>query len=288
MSGSYLAEISRNDPACILFLLDQSSSMNDAFAADGATHKANAAADAINKLLMSLVLRCTQNIGEGPRNYFDVGVIGYGSRRGVGPAFEGALSGRALVSINDLAYGHLRVEDRMRKVPDGAGGLVDSAVKFPVWFDPVAENGTPMREGLQFAHTTVKGWMDAHPQSYPPIVINITDGEPNTDPTEAARALTSLHMADGDVLLYNVHLSGASRNPIYFPSSPAALPDAFARMLFEMSSAFPPRIQQELALEGFAVDEAARGFVFNADPVALIQFLDIGTRLVLQASGGDR
>jgi hypothetical protein len=287
MSGSYMAEISRKDPACILFLLDQSSSMSDSFAGDGATRKADAAADAINKLLMNLVLRCTQNIGEGPRNYFDVGVIGYGSRRGVGPAFGGALTGRTLVSINDLATGHLRVEERARKVPDGAGGLADTVVKFPVWFDPVAENGTPMREGLQLASSTVQPWMATHKQSYPPIVINITDGEPATDPTSVARALTELNMADGDLLLYNIHLSGASRTPILFPGSSAGLPDAFARMLFDMSSVLPSRIQQELKTEGYAVDDAARGFIFNADPAAFIQFLDIGTRLVLRA-GGDR
>jgi hypothetical protein len=287
MSGSYMAEISRKDPACILFLLDQSSSMSDPFAGDAATRKADVAADAINKLLMNLVLRCTQNIGEGPRNYFDVGVIGYGSRRGVGPAFGGALTGRTLVSINDLATGHLRVEERTKKVSDGAGGLVDTVVRFPVWFDPIADNGTPMREALQLAASTLQPWMAEHKQSYPPIVINITDGEPNTDPASAASALTKLNAADGDVLLYNIHLSGVSSTAILFPGSSTGLPDAFARMLFEMSSVLPPRIQQEVKAEGYSVDDAARGFIFNADSAAFIQFLDIGTRLVLQA-GGDR
>ena len=30
--------------------------------------------------------------------------------------------------------------------------------------------------------------------------------------------------------------------------------------------------------EGFEVGDGSRGFVFNADPVSVIQFLDIGTR----------
>lgn len=286
MSGSYLAEISRNDPACILFLLDQSSSMSEPFAGEGAIRKADAAADAINNLLMNLVLRCTLSMGEGPRNYFDVGVIGYGSRRGVGPAFGGALTGQTLVSIRELATGHVRIEERKKKVSDGAGGLVDTVVKFPVWFDPIAENGTPMREAFQLAASTLEPWMAAHKQSYPPIVINITDGEPNTDPTSAASALTKLSVADGDVLLYNIHLSGASRTPIHFPGSSAGLPDAYAQMLFGMSSVLPPRIQHELKTEAYTVDDVSRGFIFNANPQALIQFLDIGTRLVLQ--GGDR
>jgi hypothetical protein len=37
-----------------------------------------------------------------------------------------------------------RVETRTKKVSDGAGGLVDQAVKFPIWFDAVASGGTPM------------------------------------------------------------------------------------------------------------------------------------------------
>jgi len=287
VSGSYDAEISRQNPGCILFLLDQSGSMNDSFAGDRATRKANAAADAINKLLMTLVLRCTQNIGEGPRNYFDVGVIGYGSRSGAGPCFGESLQGRTLVSIAELADSQLRVEDRRRKVSDGAGGLVDTVVKFPVWFDPVAENGTPMLEAMQLACRTLQPWVAEHKKSYPPIVINITDGEPNADPTGEAKALTGLKTDDGSVLLYNLHLSSPSLSPIFYPSSSAGLPDNFAKMLFEMSSVFPPQIRQELELDGHPVDAVARGFVLNADAVALIQFLDIGTR-ILRGSAEDR
>ena len=49
--------------------------------------------------------------------------------------------------FSEVADNYLRVEERVRKVSDGVGGLVDTTAKFPVWFDPVAENGTPMRDG---------------------------------------------------------------------------------------------------------------------------------------------
>ena len=99
MMASYAAEISRDRPGCILFLLDQSQSMGEPFAGDIKKSKAVALADAINKLLMSLVLRCTQNANEGPRNYFDIGAMGYGDswERGPGPCLGGALAGRDLV-----------------------------------------------------------------------------------------------------------------------------------------------------------------------------------------------
>jgi hypothetical protein len=288
--GSYIAEISRDRPGCILFLLDQSQSMAEPFAGDTGTSKAQALADAINKLLMSLILRCTQNVNEGPRNYFDVGVIGYGSSwdSGPGPCLGGALRGRELVSMRDLADNYLRLEERIRMVSDGAGGLVETRVKFPVWFDPVAEDGTPMLEAVELACDILRPWIVEHKRSYPPIVINVTDGEPNDDPTFVASRLMALETDDGNVLLYNLYLSGLAVSPLLFPTASYGLPDNFARMLFQMSSPVPPRIQKELRLEGYSIESGARGFVFNSDAVALIQFLDIGTRLVLESGLGER
>ena len=125
MNASYSVEISRKNPTCIMFLLDQSYSMNDAVAGDAATRKADAAAEAINDLLLRLILRCTKGVGA-PRNYFEVGVIGYGAARGVGPSLGGALTGSALVSISKLADNPLRVEKRTEKKSDGSGGQVSS------------------------------------------------------------------------------------------------------------------------------------------------------------------
>ena len=281
MPGSYVAEISRGEPGCVLFLLDQSGSMNDTFAGDLTTRKSNAAANAVNNLLRNIVLRCTANIGEGPRNYFYLGAVGYGSRRGVGPCFGGALDGRGLVPVAELADNLIRVEERTRWVPDGSGRMVDTVVKFPIWLDPIAEGESPMSEALQFARNLLEPWVAAHKTSYPPIVINITDGEPNNNPVPAARRLAELYTTDGTVLLYNLHLSSLATPPILFPSSPEELPDRFAQMLFEMSAIVPRRIAQELELEGYVITPAAKGFVFNADVTALIQFLDIGTRLGL-------
>jgi hypothetical protein len=283
VSGLYLAEINRAQRGCILFLLDQSYSMKDPFAGDAKTSKARAAADAINDLLMDLIIRCSLDF-EGPRDYFDVGVIGYGAKAGVGPCLGGALKGRSLVTVGDLADNQLRVEERPKLVSDGSGGLATTTIKFPVWFDPLAEGGTPMREALEFTAKILRPWVASHQKSYPPIVINITDGEPTTgDPTKSARALTSLQTADGDVLLYNVHLSSLAAEPISFPAGPAKLPDQYAGLLFGMSSEVPPQIREELSVEGYPAEQRTRGFTFNANPWALLQFLDIGTRLALGA-----
>ena len=277
--GSYDANISIQHPGCLLFLVDQSGSMSDAFAGSFAIRKADAAAEAINNLLMHVVLLCTKNPDEGPRNYFDVGVIGYGSNSGVGPCFEGALRGRILASVRELAENILRVEERSRQIPDGSGGVVETTSRYPVWLDPVAEDGAPMREALDFAGELIDSWVTEHPRSYPPIVINITGGKADTDPIAAGERLATARTSDGATLLYNVYLSSSAMPPILFPSSSQELPNFTARALFEMSTIIPRHIAQELALEGYAVTPDARGFVFNADAVTLIRYLNIGTRV---------
>jgi hypothetical protein len=111
------------------------------------------------------------------------------------------------------------------------------------------------------------------------VVINISDGEPTDgDPLRAAEALREVGTNDGTALLFNIHISGSSKRPIEFPDTQMGLPDEFAQRLFEMSSVLPPRLAEEAAREGFAVSPASRGFAFNADLRALVQFLDIGTR----------
>ena len=230
-------------------------------------------ADAVNRLLYELVFRCTKSQEEGPRNYFDVGVIGYGAN--VGSAWGGALANKSLVSITELADNPLRVDTREKD--DGAGGIVK--VSFPVWFDAVANNGTPMRTAFEQAHGVLESWIQSHPSSYPPTVINITDAESNSgqDPKQAAEQIRQLQTSDGNALVFNVHLSSSAGQALMFPDTAASLPDQFARELFEISSILPPHVREAAAKEGIGVGEAPRGFVFQADGVELVKFLNIGT-----------
>ena len=54
---SHSAEISRSNPTCFLFLLDQSGSMADQWGSDATVTKAEGVADAINRLIYALVDR---------------------------------------------------------------------------------------------------------------------------------------------------------------------------------------------------------------------------------------
>jgi hypothetical protein len=270
-------EISRATPSCFLFVLDQSGSMDEGFGGATATRsKSQELADVINRLLQTLVTRCAK--GEAVRDYFDVGVLGYGDT--VGSVLRPPLAGRYFVRISELAFHPAVLERRVQAVPDGAGGVVEQPYYFPVWIDPAHLGDTPMCAALRHARTALEQWIGDHPDSYPPTVVHVTDGESTDgDPTEMAAGIRALRTRAGHVSLFNLHLSSTVSRPLTFPSSEAELPDQFARLLFAMSSPLPDSIRREAAAEGYPVTPASRGFAFNADLGETIRFVDIGTRV---------
>ena len=272
----YSAEISRANPGCILFLIDQSASMEEPL--EQGT-KAGEVADILNRTLRELIVRCGRE--EGVRDYFEVGVIRYNGA-GATDALEGRLGPSTLNPISHLEAHPIRVENRARKVPDGAGGLVEVQTTFPVWFEPMSDGGTPMHEGLTLAGRTLLDWCDAHPSSFPPVVIHLTDGMPTDGtPEQVERVgehLRQISTEDGEALLMNIHVSGVAARPALFPDSDADLADDYARMLFRMASVLPETMRKEATSRGYDVNEASRAFMFNTRTEDIVHFFEIGTR----------
>ncbi|NQZ99369.1 MAG: VWA domain-containing protein, partial [Myxococcales bacterium] len=272
---SYQAEISRDNPSCFLFLIDQSASMEDEISlGEEVQQLASGVADSINRWLQELSIKCAKS--EGIRDYYNVGVIGYG--KNVGPSFVGSIADRELIPISEIADNPARLDERTKKISDGAGGLLEQSVRIPVWFDPIAEGGTPMCRAATEARRVLENWIAAHPDSFPPIVIHITDGE-STDgnPTDHLNTLTSLSTSDGNVMLFNIHLSAnPNATPVSFSDSPDDLPDAYSKMLFETSSPLTPAMRGLAKEHGFETSDSSRCFVLNADLVLLVQAIDIG------------
>jgi hypothetical protein len=276
---AYTAEISRNNPSCFLFIIDQSGSMSDKYLSVRKP-KSEALADVINRMLQQLVIKCAKS--EGVRDYYHVGVIGYGAK-GVNAAFSGNLAGQKLVPISVIANNPARIEERTKRISDGAGGLVDTTVKFPIWFDPVASGGTPMTEAFRQANEIISNWLNENPYCFPPVVIHITDGESTDgDPTEEMKKLTSQTSNDGNVILFNLH-TNTSTSPISFPGSEAQLPDQYSEMLFGGASVLP-YFMRHVATQEFNLNlpDGAKAFVLNGDIDLIITAIEIGTRPSLQ------
>ncbi len=238
--------------------------------------KAQFVADVLNRTFVNLVTRCTRS--DGVRDYFQIGVLGYGND-GVRNGLGGALGNQVLNNISALEENPLRVEDRKRKVDDGAGGIIEQSVKFPVWFEPLSNGGTPMCDAFRRAGEELAAWCDAHPNSYPPTILHITDGESTDgDPEALADAVRQFSTLDGQVLLLNLHVSAQAGNPIAFPASEAGLPDNYAKLLFRMSSALPEHLTIVAKAKGHNVSNESRGYIFNAEAAEIVDFFDIGTR----------
>ena len=137
-----------------------------------------------------------------------------------------------------------------------------------------------MCQAMTRAQEILSRWLAQHSSCFPPIVFNITDGEATDgDPANVASGVKNLTSDDGSVILFNIHLSSQKvDHPIEFPDNEAGLPDQHARLLFQFSSPLPDYMRNFAQQEGFRVSEGSRGFVFNADMVSVIRFLDIGTR----------
>ncbi len=230
---SYSAEISRGNPSCFVFLLDQSGSMSELFGGEHAQRKADFVADVVNRTIHDLVIRCTKT--EEIRNYYYVSIVGYGGS--VGPGFSGN------------------------------------------WMDPVANGGTPMCQAFSLVRQILDEWLSEHRVGFPPTVLHLTDGESTDgDPTNEAREILKQSTSDGQVLLMNCHVSARHPMKVEFPSDDSVLPDEFARMLFSISSVLPGPFQRAATDIGLKMAEGTRGFVFNGDPVSVVQFFEIGTR----------
>lgn len=274
----YEAEISRANPTCFLFLVDQSGSMAKPFGDASGRTKAEGVADAINRLVQTLVFRCAKGGYVLDRYY--VGAIGYGSLLSLGLPVP-QLEGEILRPVSMISNYPLRIEERMSTTKDAATGLnVQHTAKVPIWFEPKAQGKTLMCAALEVARDLIAAFVKEHPNCFPPTVINITDGMPTDgDPQLMAAMLRNLASQDGNALLMNVNISSSGVRPILFPSSEDGLPDDQARVLFRMSSLLPPTMLRQAQALQTAVSPGAAAFAFQADLATVVAFLDIGTKV---------
>src|ERR1051326_2723479 len=122
-------------------------------------------------------------------------------------------------------------------------------------------------------------WLTEHKHGFPPTILHLTDGESTDgDPSSIANDILSRSTSDGNVLLFNCHVSARHTVKIEYADNDAALPDDLARTLFKISSPLPDPFRRAAGEIGLQVSEGSHGFVFNGDPVSVAQFFDIGTR----------
>jgi uncharacterized protein YegL len=281
----YTRRITRHNPTAFVFMIDQSGSMSEKVTVNGeTTMKADFLATVINQTLNELVDRCKKNTDV--RDYFHISILGYGGDRDntAKILWEGNLKGKIFVTPSELINNHIGTTTvhSESKRPDGTVKKLQKNIL--QWIKPKATGLTPMRQAYQLAHDILVQWIHQYPQSYPPAVINITDGEANDcsedELLQAAGALRELHTDDGNVLVFNIHISDSTIEPIYFPCTKNELPsdDEYAKLMFDMSSDLPGNYNKAVAeITQKDLIGAYTAIVVNAPISRLISLLNIGT-----------
>lgn len=258
--------ISSTNPCLLVYLIDQSGSMNDKFG--NASHsKSVEVTNAINDILYEVGLRCIGSGGE-LKNRFEIAIVGYGKQENiVQSGWEGQLSGKWVVSIKNIFEFPLEQENDK-----------------PIWIKPYSVSNTPMTKAFENAKRLCNDWINwgNHRDCHPPIIINITDGEA-TDAGNSFNALKSqveqiksLRTNYGSVNILNIHISTRAGDKLLFPNE-VNTGDKFEKLLFEMSTPLDENMIRIAQQKGYDVRQNAKGYVFNGNATDLINFLNIGT-----------
>jgi hypothetical protein len=282
---------STKNPGCFIIAYDQSGSMGKRFAHahQDTTRKCEAVAVIINRFLENLIRVNTVFTPDGRsivRPRAQVALIGYGNSK-ISPAFgEGFLN---LPDLDSCPLEIVTVEEE--ELDDDGITTIRVPVDHPIWIKPVAEGNTPMCQALKHAWELAKHWAEQHLPSYPPVVVNVTDGVPTdcdwTGALEAAgETLKSVTTNDGSLLFFNVHITGEEQQdpstpvlPVAYPATSAELPDTpYAKVLFTMSSVLPDAVRAALSVQlGQTVPPDTKGFIYNGSAEAVVSMFNFAS-----------
>lgn len=278
----YSARITREHRTAFVLLTDRSGSMaEEVLFGRVRVTKADAVAQIINLLVDELVNRCRRE--EGVRDYFDIAVLEY-SGEGVKPLLPG--TGDFIVP-SELVRMPVETRTRhiLRRLPDGSE--ISSALERKEWIKPKASGNTPMGAALAEAERLVRRWCakPANRYSFPPVVINVTDGEASDacyrELCDCADRIKSTGTQDGNTIFINIHLAKRDSGEaveISFPCSPDELPcHPYARLLWDMSSRMPECFEPAIMESRLNGTPPFRAMSYNCSVDELFSMLTIGS-----------
>ena len=248
---AYTAQITRNTPTAFIFLIDQSVSMQKYTTLYGEEMPmAEAVARIVNHQLNELVLRCIK--GSETRDYYDIAIIGYGEKAYSG--WKGELEGRDFVKPSELKE-HPYKKITTKKETRTRKGVKVVEIEEVQWIEAEATEGwTRVHHAFEKAKGLLDEWMEKHHDKdcYPPTIINITDGEFNGATKEyvlqQANELKSMFTNDGNVILFNIHISANKAVCVTCPASKDEVSfSSLATTMYEMSSLLPMRYSDRIA-----------------------------------------
>ena len=279
----YSQEITRQHRTAFILALDRSGSMQESVRfGKKVMSKAEAVSIIANALITELIDRCRRT--DSLRNYYDVAVVGYSNDN-----IEMLLGRDGMLSIDDLS----RISPRRRTLSTEEQLSEQNSAIFQhsldEWFSPHAEGNTPMYEAMLRVRDLAKEWCEKseNRQSFPPVVINITDGEASdcddNELRDICEQIKRIATDDGNVLLINIHISTDSTLPaIIFPMAEELTgAGRYSRLLAECSSIMPSAFDSAICeMKGRGATPPFFGMGYNASIIELLSMVNIGSRSV--------
>lgn len=290
--------ITRNNPCPIIFLIDQSGSMDETYVnyRNENTTLAKEVAEQVNHFFEYLLYRATN--GNEILEYYTFLLIGYGNEDEDNYAsivWEGKLAGKEWVTVKELADNILDVSTKTETKYHHWGEQYIEKTTKKIWIYPNANGrNTPLLSALKLCKDKLAEYMQNKYENFPPVVFNITDGIPTdvddmNDLITVCNEIKNIDTTFGKTILFNCLLSSSNENKTFLPrQSERHLIESndnyndFYNALFDASSILPSYNLAEAYLmykdEKYNEKEPIKSLVLNVDPSKLLQLFKIGTR----------
>jgi len=275
-------QVSSESPWLFVLLVDGSHSMG----ADWGSSKrsmADIVEQSVNHLLYDMALNfcVTDHQSEsGIKDRIHVKILVYGQEDVVDdllPSEDGSFTKASGDS------GWVRNYSDTYSYPDPNG----MTIPIPRWLKLSPGGTTPMLGAFKEAKTVVQEHINAYPESAPPVILNISDGEPTDcgDPIdwslleEEFNEILALAKESSRPMVCNVHLGSlADQKSILFPSNQPTV-GGLESGLWKISSPVPDNIIGMVEEEyKIGSEEGRRFFVFNSDLIHFHKFLHFSTK----------
>ncbi len=286
----YDKKITSNEPGLIILLIDQSNSMSDILVKtpEGESFStAKMAKYVCDHFLYEIFSKCVR--GNEFKPYLDLAVIGYGS---------GIRSALTKITLEQFPFSVTELADSYTKKNQGSDDTTVVPKPRLEWTDERAFGDTPMLEAFKKARTIIENWLPNHKTSFPPFIINMSDGAPTDDQEilkmlydgilgdlsqtqliSETNAIQKLGTDNGTSLICNCHISSEMMKQVLYPTDITEINniDGLAQIMFNMSSVIPDTLRKLGIGLGLPLEYNSKFFVFNADVGSLKSFMKFGT-----------
>jgi len=283
--------MSRANPGLMVFLVDCSASMSfpllrSTTDKNQSISKFQAAATILDSVLFQCTTKCASE--DKYKDYVDFVILGYG---------DSVFSPISKISVSEYPISVKKLDSSYESVEEFSEEELDETNSPIKWINQDMPLGgiTSMRAGFTMAKKIIQDWVKKHPDSYPPVLLNVSDGMANDLPIIAVNGEDALDTAplielcndikkiqtnDGNTVIGNIHLSDGKIMNVKFPVSideVQKLELKPAETLFEMTSEVPAPWLEKAQGFGLNIRPGGKMYIYNSDFDSFLSFFKFGT-----------